>query len=71
MVKLLTHLVKKLLKNEPKAAPEKKPVQYTADIIVEIKNRDGTVVPIKALLDTGTTSENLWTWAEPVPTQIK
>jgi hypothetical protein len=28
----------------------------TADIIVEIKNRDGTVVPIIALLDTGTTS---------------
>jgi hypothetical protein len=44
------------LKHEPKAAPEKKPVQYTADIIVEIKSRDGTVVPIRALLDTGTTS---------------
>jgi hypothetical protein len=43
------------LKHEPEAAPEKKPVQYTADIIVEIKNRDGTVVPIRSLLDTGTT----------------
>jgi hypothetical protein len=32
------------LKHEPK-------VQHTADIIVEIKNRDGTVVPIRALLD--------------------
>jgi hypothetical protein len=44
------------LKYEPKAAPEKKIVQYTADMIVEIKNRDGTVVPIRALLDTGTTA---------------
>jgi hypothetical protein len=44
------------LKHEPEEAPEKKPVQYTADIIVEIKNRDGTVVPIIALLDTVTTS---------------
>jgi hypothetical protein len=44
------------LTHEPEAAPEKKPVQYTADIIVEIKKRDGTVVPIRALLDTGTTS---------------
>jgi hypothetical protein len=44
------------LKHEPEEAPEKKPVQYTADIIVEIKNRGGTVVPIRALLDTGTTS---------------
>jgi hypothetical protein len=44
------------LKHETEAAPEKKPVQYTADIIVKIKNRDGTVVPITALLDTGTTS---------------
>jgi hypothetical protein len=47
------------LKHDPEEAlekkPEKKPVQYTADIIVEIKNRDGTVVPIRALLDTGTT----------------
>jgi hypothetical protein len=44
------------LKHEPEAAPEKKPVQYTADIIIEIKNRDGTVVPMRALLDTGTTA---------------
>jgi hypothetical protein len=44
------------LKHEPEEAPEKKTAQYTADIIVEIKNRDGTVVPIRALLDTGTTS---------------
>jgi hypothetical protein len=29
---------------------------YTVDIIVEIKNRDGTVVPIRSLPDTGTTS---------------
>jgi hypothetical protein len=44
------------LKHEPEKAQENVPVQYTADIIVEIKNRDGTVVPIRALLDTGTTS---------------
>jgi hypothetical protein len=44
------------LKNEPEEAQENKPVQYTADIIVEIKNRDGTVVPMRVLLDTGTTS---------------
>jgi hypothetical protein len=44
------------LKHEPEAAPEKKPLQYTADIIVEIKNRDVTVVPMRALFDTGTTS---------------
>jgi hypothetical protein len=44
------------LKHDLEAAPEKRPVQYTADIIVEIKNRDGTVVPIRALMDTGTTS---------------
>jgi hypothetical protein len=44
------------LKHEPKEAQENIPVQYTADIIVEIKNRDGTVVPMRALLDTGTTS---------------
>jgi hypothetical protein len=43
-------------KHEPEEAQEKKTVQYTADIIVEIKNRDGTVVPIRGLLDTGTTS---------------
>jgi hypothetical protein len=44
------------LKHEPEEAQENIPVQYTADIIVEIKNRDGTVVPMRALLDTGTTS---------------
>jgi hypothetical protein len=33
------------LKHEPEEAQENNPVQYTADIIVEIKNRDGTVVP--------------------------
>jgi hypothetical protein len=32
----------------------KKPVHYTADIIVEIKNINGTVIPIISLLDTGT-----------------
>jgi hypothetical protein len=40
------------LKHEAEAAPEKKPVQYTADIIVEIKDRDGTVVPMRDLIDT-------------------
>jgi hypothetical protein len=44
------------LKHELDEAQENKPVQYTADIIVEIKNRDGTVVPMRALLDTGTTA---------------
>jgi hypothetical protein len=44
------------LKHEPKKAQENVPVQYTADISVEIKNRDGTVVPMRALLDTGTTA---------------
>jgi hypothetical protein len=44
------------LKHEPEEAQENMPVQYTADIIVEIKNRDGSVVPMRALLDTGTTS---------------
>jgi hypothetical protein len=44
------------LKHEPKETQENNPVQYTADIIVEIKNRDGTVVPMRALLDTGTTA---------------
>jgi hypothetical protein len=44
------------LKHELEAAPENKPVHYTADVIVEIKNRDGTVVPMRALLATGTTS---------------
>jgi hypothetical protein len=44
------------LKHEPEEAQENTPIQYTADIIVEIKNRDGTVVTMRALLDTGTTS---------------
>jgi hypothetical protein len=44
------------LKHEPEKAQENIPVQYTADIIVEIKNRDGTVVPMRALLATGTTA---------------
>jgi hypothetical protein len=44
------------LKHQPEADHENKPVQYTADIIVEIKNRDVTVVPMRALLDTGTTA---------------
>jgi hypothetical protein len=43
------------LEHEPEAAQENKPVQYNADIIVEIKNRDGTVVPME-LFDTGTTA---------------
>jgi hypothetical protein len=40
----------------PKRLQRKKAVQYTVDIILEINCRDGTVVPIRALLDTGTTS---------------
>jgi hypothetical protein len=44
------------LKHEPEAAQKNKPVQDTLDIIVEIKNRDSTVVPMRALLGTGTTS---------------
>jgi hypothetical protein len=44
------------LKHEPEKAQENVPVQFTADIIVEIKNRDGTVVPMRAMLDTGTTA---------------
>jgi hypothetical protein len=44
------------LKHEPEKAQENVPVQYTADIIVEIKNRDDTVVPMRALLHTGTTA---------------
>jgi hypothetical protein len=44
------------LKHEPEKAKENVPVQYTADIIVEIKNRYGTVVPMRALLHTGTTA---------------
>jgi hypothetical protein len=42
------------LKHEPEKAHDNVPVQYTADIIVEIKKKDGTVVPMRALLDTGT-----------------
>jgi hypothetical protein len=44
------------LKHEPEETQENKPVQYNADIIVEIKNRDGTVGPMTALLDTGSTA---------------
>jgi hypothetical protein len=44
------------LKHEPEKAHENVPVQYTADIIVEIKNRDGTVVPMRAFLDICITS---------------
>jgi hypothetical protein len=44
------------LKHEQEEAQENIPVHYTADIIVEIKNRDGTAVPMRALLDTGTTT---------------
>jgi hypothetical protein len=44
------------IKNEPETDQENKPVQYTADIIVEIKNRDGKGVPMRALLDKGTTA---------------
>jgi hypothetical protein len=46
---ILTIMMKLL---EPEAAPENKPVQYTADFIVEIKKRDGNVVPMRALRDT-------------------
>jgi hypothetical protein len=44
------------LKHEPEKAQENVQVQYTADIIVKIKNIDGTVMPMRALLDTGTTN---------------
>jgi hypothetical protein len=44
------------LKHEPEEAQENMPVQHTADIIVEIENIDGTVVPMRAFLDTGTTA---------------
>jgi hypothetical protein len=47
------------LKHEPEKAQENFQVQYTPDIIVEIKNRDGTVVPMRALLDTGTTATSI------------
>jgi hypothetical protein len=43
------------LKHEPEKDHENIPVQFTADIIVEIRNRDGSVVLMRALLDTGTT----------------
>jgi hypothetical protein len=48
------------LKHEPEKAQENVQLQYTAAIIVEIKNRYGTVVPMRALLDTGTTSTILF-----------
>jgi hypothetical protein len=44
------------LKHDPEEAQENIPVQHTAVIIVEIKNRNGTVVPMRDLLDTGTTA---------------
>jgi hypothetical protein len=44
------------LKHEPEKAHENVPVQYTADIILEIKNIYGKVVPMRAFLDTGTTA---------------
>jgi hypothetical protein len=44
------------LKHDPEKAQENIPLQYTADIILEIKNRYGTIVPMRALLDTGTTT---------------
>jgi hypothetical protein len=47
------------LKHEPEAAQENKPLQYSADIIVEIKIRDGTAVPMGDFLDTGTTDTTI------------
>jgi hypothetical protein len=44
------------LKHGPEKDHENVPVQYTADIIVEINNIDGSVVPMRALLETGTTA---------------
>jgi hypothetical protein len=44
------------LKHELEEAQENIPVQYNADIVVEIKHRYGTVVPMRALLDTRTTA---------------
>jgi hypothetical protein len=57
MTKLAYPFSKRIkLKYEPEKAQENISVQYNADIIVEIKNRDVTVVPMRALLlDTGTT----------------
>jgi hypothetical protein len=52
LVYTLSKIIK--LKHEPEKAQENDPIQYTADISVEIENRDGTVVPMRALLDTGT-----------------
>ena len=37
-------------------AKKSKPSHYTGEILVEIEDRNGTLVPIRALLDTGTTS---------------
>jgi hypothetical protein len=37
-------------------AKKSKPSHYTGEILVEIEDRYGTLVPIRALLDTGTTS---------------
>jgi hypothetical protein len=63
------------LKHDPEAALENELVQYTAYIIVEIKNIDGTVVPMRDLLATGTTVtiilRDFWVRAELVPTQKK
>jgi hypothetical protein len=46
------------LTHEPEEAKENRPVQYSADIIVEIKIEmvQWYVVPIRSLLDTGTTT---------------
>jgi hypothetical protein len=46
---------RKKLKHEPEKDHDNVPVQYTADTIVEIESRDGSVVPMRALLGTGTT----------------
>jgi hypothetical protein len=53
-IKLLINIVNIII--IMRKAQESVPVQYTADIIDEIKNRDGTVMPMRVLLDTGTTS---------------
>jgi hypothetical protein len=45
------------LKHEPEGAQENNPVQYTADIIVEIKNRDGTVI-LREFVGKGRTCTN-------------
>jgi hypothetical protein len=41
---------------EPRPTKRSKHDHYTAEIIVEVTNRDGQLVPINALLDTGTSS---------------